>query len=181
VQRFPDRFVGLTLVNLNRGREGVLAELERGRAMGLRGVKLIAHYQGQPDDHPLVEAACRWADERGQIILNHSWGSLEHLQRMLRACPSACLITGHTRTDVGDLVRRHSNLFVCGMPLHQSRDTEEAVAKLGADRILFGSDLTDLPIPWVLGPVLFARIPGEQKRLILGGNLQRILERYSKV
>jgi hypothetical protein len=30
-----------------------------------------------------------------------------------------------------------------------------------------------------LGPILVARIPAEQKRLILGENLKRILARYS--
>jgi predicted TIM-barrel fold metal-dependent hydrolase len=53
------------------------------------------------------------------------------------------------------------------------------VEKIGAERLLFGSDLQDLPIAWGLGPILFSRLPVESKRLILGGNLRRILEQYS--
>ncbi len=53
------------------------------------------------------------------------------------------------------------------------------MAAIGADRLMFGSDLQDLPIAWGLGPILFARIPPEQKRLILGENLQRVLREYS--
>ncbi|NLW50640.1 MAG: hypothetical protein GXY85_07310, partial [Candidatus Brocadiaceae bacterium] len=45
--------------------------------------------------------------------------------------------------------------------------------------LLFGSDLQDLPIAWGLGPILFARLPVEQKRMILGGNLRRLLTEYS--
>ena len=50
----------------------------------------------------------------------------------------------------------------------------------GADRLMFGSDLQDLPIPWGLGPILFARLSPEEKRLVLGGNLERVLSEYSR-
>jgi len=53
------------------------------------------------------------------------------------------------------------------------------VQTVGADRFLFGSDLSDLPISWGIGPVLTARIPEAQKRKILGGNLKELLQRYS--
>ena len=48
-----------------------------------------------------------------------------------------------------------------------------------ARRLVFGSDLEDLPIAWGLGPILFARLSPDEKRMILGDNLKRILERYS--
>ena len=50
---------------------------------------------------------------------------------------------------------------------------------IGADRLLFGSDLQDLPIAWGLGPILLARLSRQDKQLVLGENLRRILERYS--
>jgi predicted TIM-barrel fold metal-dependent hydrolase len=56
---------------------------------------------------------------------------------------------------------------------------ERVVAAIGADRFMFGSDLTDLPIAWGFGPILFAHITEEEKRLILGENLQKILQQYS--
>jgi predicted TIM-barrel fold metal-dependent hydrolase len=48
----------------------------------------------------------------------------------------------------------------------------------GADRLLFGSDLTDLPIGWGIGQIAYARIPEADKRLILGGNLRRLMDEY---
>jgi len=59
------------------------------------------------------------------------------------------------------------------------RSCEEVVGAIGADRLLFGSDLEDLPIAWGLGPILFSRLSPDEKRKILGGNLERILARYS--
>jgi len=176
---YPDRFVGFTLLNPHRGRDEMLRELERGAALGLRGIKLIPYYQGYPEEGPLIEVACRWAHERRQIILNHQWGSPEWVEHLVSTYPEACFITGHANTAYTDSMERHANLFVCSCPLLGPRACEEVVQAIGADRLLFGSDLLDLPIAWGLGPILFSRIAVEDKRRILGGNLQRILARYS--
>jgi predicted TIM-barrel fold metal-dependent hydrolase len=157
----------------------MLRELERAAAMGLRGIKLIPHYQGYPEEGPEIDVACRWAHEHKWVILNHHWGSPEQVGRLLRTYPDACYIAGHTTGAYAELMKQHDNLFVCTCPLLGPRDCEAMADLLGADRLLFGSDLQDLPIAWGLGPILFARIPESQKRLILGGNLERILSRYS--
>jgi len=179
VRRYPDRFVGFTLLNPHRGRDAMLAELERGARLGLRGIKLIPHYQGYPETGPLIDVACEWADAHGQIILDHSWGPPEQIERLVAAHPNACFITGHSTAAYADIMKRYGNLFVCSCPLLGPRSCEEMVAAIGADRLLFGSDLQDLPVAWGLGPILFARIAEADKRRILGGNLTHILERYS--
>jgi len=179
VRRHGDRFVGFTLLNPHRGREAMLRELDRGAKLGLRGIKLIPHYQCYPNDGPLIDVACQWAHERRQIILNHGWGPAANLERLVTTYPDACYVTGHTTTAYADLMRRVRNLYVCSCPLLGPRECERVAAAIGAERLLFGSDLLDLPIAWGLGPILFARIPVEQKRMILGGNLEGILHRYS--
>jgi predicted TIM-barrel fold metal-dependent hydrolase len=178
-RRHPDMFVGFTMLNPHRGREAMRRELERGAKLGLRGVKLIPHYQGYPETGPLIDVACQWAHERKQVILNHSWGPPEQMERLVRTYPNACFFTGHATTAYADLMKRHKNLFVCSCPLLGPRACEGVVAAIGADRLMFGSDLQDLPIAWGLGPILFARIPPDQKRLILGENLRRVLKEYS--
>ena len=179
VAKHPDRFVGFTLVNPHRGRDAILRELERGAKLGLRGIKLIPYYQGYPDDGPLIDVPCQWAHERKQIILNHSWGPPAQVERLVRTYPDACFFTGHMTLAYADIMKRYKNLYVCSCPLIPPRACEQAVAAFGADRLLFGSDLQDLPIAWGLGPILFSRLPVDSKRMILGGNLNRILERYS--
>ncbi|MCD6416847.1 MAG: amidohydrolase family protein [Planctomycetes bacterium] len=179
VRRYPSRFVGFTLLNPHRGREGMLDELERCAALGLRGIKLIPYYQEYPDDGPMLEVAARWAHEHRQIVLNHHWGPPEHLERLLARYPDACFINGHTTLGYADLMQRYPNLYICSCALVPPHACEDMVARIGADRLLFGSDMEDLPIAWGLGPILFARLPVEQKRMILGGNLLRLLERYS--
>lgn len=158
----------------------MLRELERGHAMGLRGVKLIPYYQGYPEEGPNIDVACQWADEHGQFILNHHWGSPEQVERLVRTYPNACFIAGHTTTAYSEIMKRYENLYVCSCPLIGPRTCVEVVEAIGADRFLFGSDLEDLPIAWGLGPILFAHISPEEKRLILGENLRRLLDRYSR-
>jgi predicted TIM-barrel fold metal-dependent hydrolase len=179
VRRYPERFVGFTLLNPHRGRAAMRRELERGARRGLRGIKLIPHYQMYPEQGERIEEACQWAHERRQIILNHYWGPAAHLEKLITRYPNACYLTGHSTTEYADLMRRHANLYVCSCPLIGARSCEDVVAAIGADRLLFGSDLQDLPIAWGLGPILLAQIPPAQKRLILGGNLRRILKQYS--
>ena len=60
------------------------------------------------------------------------------------------------------------------------RDLDQVAERLGAGRVLCGTDLLDLPISWSLAPTLFARLRLADKRLILGGNLARILAQYSR-
>lgn len=179
VRRYPERFIGFTLANPHRGRDGMLRELERGAKMGLRGIKLIPWYQMYPEDGDLIDVPCQWAHEHKQIILNHGWGTPEHMERLVSTYTNACFFTGHTTLAYAEIMKKHAHLYVCSCPLHKARECERVVQTIGADRLLFGSDLQDLPIAWGLGPILFARIPPEQKQLILGGNLRRILNRYS--
>jgi predicted TIM-barrel fold metal-dependent hydrolase len=127
----------------------------------------------------MVEVACRWAHDRKQIILNHNWGSAAHLERLLAAYPDACFLAGHMTLAYVELLKRYKNLYICSCPLIGPRACEHAVAALGADRLLFGSDLQDLPVAWGMGPILLSRLSVEDKRMILGGNLNRILKQYS--
>jgi hypothetical protein len=177
VQQHPERFVGFTLVNPNRGERLMRQELERGRDLGLRGVKLICDYQGYPTEGPLVDVACQFADEHGLLILNHNWGSPEQISRLCRTYPNACFIAGHTTTAYGEVAKEFGNLYICTCPCIDWSYPERLVEMYGADRVLFGSDLTDLPIGWGLGQIMYARIPESDKRLILGENLKALLGR----
>jgi hypothetical protein len=144
----------------------------------MKGIKLICHYHGYPTEGPLVDVACRFAHDHGQFILNHHWGSAQQIERLCRTYPDACFFTGHSTPDYAEVVRQVDNLYICTCPFHAWGQTEEYVALYGADRLLFGSDLTDLPIGWGLAPILYARIPEADKLKTMGGNLKALMERY---
>jgi predicted TIM-barrel fold metal-dependent hydrolase len=179
IRQFPDRFVGFTLLNLHRGPDFMRKELERCAKLGMRGIKLIPSYQGYPEEGPNIDVACQWAHDHQQLILNHWWGGAQQVRRLVGAFPDACFFTGHTTPLYAEVMKDHQNLFVCSCPVLEPRIVETVVSTVGADRFLFGSDLTDLPISWGIGPILMSRIPEPDKRKILGDNLKGLLMRYS--
>ena len=78
--------------------------------------------------------------------------------------------------DYCAVVNRHPNVYVCTcLPINRP-DLVTAVRKLDPDKILFGSDVPDLPLPTGFGPNLYARIADDLKRQIMGLNAQRLLE-----
>ncbi len=99
VQRYPDRFVGFSVANPRHGERLLLAELERGLTLGLRGVKLAPSFQQYPLEGPLIDVACRFAHDHHQFVLNHYWGSAAHLRRLCQTYPQACFFTGHTSLE----------------------------------------------------------------------------------
>jgi predicted TIM-barrel fold metal-dependent hydrolase len=70
-----------------------------------------------------------------------------------------------------------SNTFldITGSQSHRTI-IERAVARLGAHRVLFGSDMPYLEAAMVLGRLLSARISDEDREKILRGNFARLLE-----
>ncbi|MAE19263.1 hypothetical protein CMK12_10115 [Candidatus Poribacteria bacterium] len=180
VKQYPDRFIGFTLLNLNHGEAIVRKEMERGLEMGMRGIKLINAYHGYPEEDPLVDVACEFADKHGQFVLHHGWGSPAQIARLCETYPNACFFTGHATSAYGEVTRRFDNLFICTCPLLGWEEAERLVEIYGADRILFGSDLTDLPIGWGMAQIIYAKISESDKRKILGENLKALQRKIEK-
>ena len=173
-RRYPDRFVGFVFPGPRRPVGHFCAEIERGLAAGLRGIKLYTY------DESLLEAACRIAHRERLIVLNHDWGPQAHVLALARRYPNACFIQGHTSMRYVDVARQVDNFYICTCPLIAFGDVERYVEAYGAERMLFGSDISDLPVQWGLGPVLYGRIGEAEKRAVLGGNLRRLLETHSR-
>lgn len=178
LKQYPDRFIGFTLVNPNHGERLLREEMERGLKMGMQGIKLISAYHGYPTEGPLIDVACEFAHKHGQFILNHHWGSAEQIERLCKTYKNACFFTGHSNAAYGDVTKKVDNLFICSCPFLSFGQTERFVKVYGADRIVFGSDLTDLPIGWGLAPIIYARIPEADKRKILEENLKTLIKKY---
>src|SRR5258708_39464938 len=93
--------------------------------------------------------------------------------------PGAALICGHPGGDWEQgvrAVRAHRNVsadLAGGDPV--AGVTEMAVRELGADRVIYGSDVPGRSFASQLAKVLGADVPDEAKELILAGNLKRLL------
>jgi hypothetical protein len=186
IKRAPGRTFGLVYLNPNH-LEASLAEFDRCVRDGpMIGVKLwIAKHCNAPELDPIVERAAK----HQAIVFQHTYlknqGNLpgestpEELAALARRHLNAKIILGHTGADWERGVRTVRDLKHVTADLAGSDPTagftEMAVRELGAERVLYGSDVGGRSFASQLAKVLGANIPESAKAAILGGNLRRLL------
>jgi predicted TIM-barrel fold metal-dependent hydrolase len=181
------RAFGFVYVNPKFVKES-LAEIDRCIRDGpMVGIKLwVALRANNPELGPIIERAT----ELKAVVFQHTWlkvaGNLPgestpmDLAALAARHPRAAIICGHTGGDWEQgirAVRAQKHLAVdLGGGDPTAGITEMAVRELGAERVIYGSDAGGRSFASQLAKVLGADIPDEAKRLILGGNLRRLLE-----
>jgi predicted TIM-barrel fold metal-dependent hydrolase len=129
------------------------------------------------------------ATELNAVIYQHTWlkthGNLEgestpmDLAELAARHPNARLICGHTggNWEVGiRAIRDHKNVSIdLGGSDPTAGFVEMAVRELGADRVLYGSDIGGRSFSSQLAKVVGAQVTERQKEQILGENLRRLL------
>jgi predicted TIM-barrel fold metal-dependent hydrolase len=183
---FRDRLLPYAAVDPNRGEREIEEELARCIAAGIRGIKLHTSLADHPFDGPGYAPALAFADAHRLPLISHGAGSPETLRRVAQAHPNAHLIVAHagaggsTARDldggVYQVAREEPNVYL---------DTTSSVGRfgifaavvraVGAGKLVYGSDMPWMCASHQVGRVLYAPIPAEDKRLILGGNMARLL------
>lgn len=190
--RFPGRILGYCYVNPGFQREA-LAEIRHCvEERGFVGIKLYNEYVcNEPVVFPIVELAI----ELGVPILQHA-GHLHyflteqprisdggHLADLARRYPEAMLICAHV-CGGGDwewtiyAVRNAPNVFLdtSGSVIDEGA-IEMAAKELGAERLLFGCDMS---MTAGVGKIRGARLHPKDREAILGRNMETILERRGR-
>jgi predicted TIM-barrel fold metal-dependent hydrolase len=186
LSHWHDRAFGFVYVN-PRHVEASLAEIDRCVRDGpMVGIKLwVARRADAPELDPIVKRAT----DLKAVVFQHTWikvtGNLPgestpmELATLAARHPGAALICGHTGGDWEQgvrAVRAHRNVsadLAGGDPA--AGITEMAVRELGAERVIYGSDVPGRSFASQLAKVLGADVPDEAKELILAGNLKRLL------
>lgn len=148
------------------------------------GVKIHPDYTGQPADHGgNVRILEHVADGyKGTRVLIHTWGEegVRAVAKMTGQFPELTFIWGHMggTTDWSMAAQwigkfRNGYLEICSSTPEQGK-IQKAVATAGAEKILFGSDMTLLNPAFSIGMVMDAPIPEVAKRCILHDNAQRV-------
>lgn len=152
------------------------------------GFKLLNDYWRIPVTDPRFEAVWKHADRHRLPILLHTWegpfNSPALLKNIAPAHPNAIFVLGHSgggdpgRREAEALALANPNVYLewCGSFLC-SIPWEETIARVGASRVLFGSDAVVHSYAWELGRLLSQDIPDQTLRPILGDNMRAILAR----
>jgi len=175
-QAFPGRIFGYIAVNPNYPAQEMREELERRWTTGcFVGIKFHADMHKYPSDGARYAPAWEFAHEHDLPLLSHD--SVGHLAGPAERYTGAKVLIAHAISSLdmleaaAELASRRPNVYldICGSPLVFGA-LEMAVEKVGAGRVLFGTDLPFIdPRPQV-GRVAFAKIAETDKLRILGEN-----------
>jgi len=175
-RRMPERIIPFAHFNPNDDAEAILAELERVYAAGVRCIKLLNAYQNYPGDGPNLMALYRFADTHNMLILDHSW-TRQEITRIASEFPGTDLIFGHYGRWQDEILAEHPNVYANIWGLGSLGFLERGVRHVGPEKFLYGSDAFMNPISVGIGLVVYADIPDEHKRLILGRTQARLLDK----
>lgn len=191
VARYPDRILGYAAITSPRYGQEALEELERCvETYGMRGLKIYSRPRMAADPqvivsicepcmYPIVEKAAAY----GLPILAHA--TPEECETLAQAVPESKIIMAHmgnTAIAHGNWHRaivaaqRYGNIYLetCSSTIDMGH-VEAAVEAIGAERVIFGTDMPFLNPHVQLARITGAEINPEAKELILGGNMVRLL------
>jgi len=183
VRRFPGRFLGYAVANPNRPEE-IQAELDRCcHDLAMRAIKVHADFQGYPIDGEGYRRMYEYSQANGGLpVLGHGL-SAAATARLAADYPSVPFIVAHSGggyqgrflDDIIGLAIRADNVYLdlCSS-LAYFGALEVLVRQVGAEKLLFGSDLSYQQMTHAIGRILFARISDADKELILGLNAARL-------
>ena len=181
----PDRFRCYAVFHPGGDVERLRVQLDHPLCLGL---KLHPSMHGVPADDSAYRPAFELAVRAGKPLLTHSWENsatnpVQHLshparfEAHLRACPGARLVLGHaggrptTAPTVIDLCTRYLGVCVdLSGDYFDSGLVEMLCARIGPDRVLFGSDMNWIDPRCLLGAVLGSRLSDAEVLGCLRGN-----------
>ena len=184
VRAEPGRFWGLAAVNPWLGEEATF-ELRRCLDAGLSGLKIHSHLQGfvlsDPVVHPLVEV-CR---EYGVPLYAHTGTPITaepfQLAELARTFPDVTMVMGHMGYtdfwyDAVPAALQSENVYL-ETSLIDVMNIKNAIDKVGAARILFGSDYPESDLSLELEKIAMVETSEDARRAIVGGNAHRVWAR----
>jgi len=184
IRCYPGRFMGYGVVNPNYP-DDIEREISRCLDdLGLFAVKLHPTYHGMPPDAPAYHRVYTSMQVRRGVILSHTFGDPGTLERLAAGYPDVTFIEAHTAATYTPRVAEsyavvmaaRSNIYLdmCLSRVYYG-DLKRWVDAVGADRLLFGTDVPFNDNAHQIGRVTHAAISEADKRAILGGNMMRIV------
>ena len=152
VKKHPGRFAGLVWVDPKRGVEAAEDAEKAIREWGFKGVKMHPLIDSFLPDDELINPVIEVARKLQVPVLFHCghppWSLPWHFGNLADRFPDVKIILGHMGhghivyiNGSIEMALKHENLYLetSGMPMHSK--VKEAVEKIGAERVLYGSDM----------------------------------------
>ncbi|GAA5207100.1 amidohydrolase family protein [Microbacterium kyungheense] len=191
LRRHPERLRGYCYVNPRYGR-ATMDDLRRNvEEEGMIGIKL---WIATLADDPLCDPILEYAAQHRLIVLAHAWrktvggfpyeSTADHIARAAARHPDVRFLMAHLGgqpESAVDMVQPHPNVMVdTSGTIIGAGEVALAVDRLGADRVVFGSDLHHVDLVETVGKVLGAGLDAEDERLVFGENIERWLAEVAR-
>jgi predicted TIM-barrel fold metal-dependent hydrolase len=184
VSRFPDRLIGFARLNPNYRQEAEAALRRAVAELGFLGVKLhptstLAHPAGEP-----TVALMRLAGTLGVPVLFHCgddpYTTPQAIAAGARQAPDTAVVLGHMGgyfhvDDAIAMAERQANLYLETSAMPYPGKIAEAVERVGAERVVFGSDGPGCNPALEVEKIRILGLDAGAEGLVLGGNAARIL------
>lgn len=184
---FPGEISGFCYLNPTLGERAVRQEMERCAARGFRGVKLeIANNARDACMRPVMKAA----EEHGLVVLQHAWSMTKIRQRRYHTDPEDAALLARRFPQVRVIMAHLTGCGVRGVLAVKSCDNlvvdtsgaapeegivEYAVAHLGADRVVYGSDAPIRDFGVAIARITGSQLDAHIQRKILFENARALL------
>jgi len=195
VRRYPDRLIGLAVVNPTAGQEAV-REMERCARGGLRGLgELMPDGQGyELDDLAMMRPIMEAAQALGWIVMTHANEQVGHayagkgrtgpevVLRLAGAFPEAKILCAHwgggllfyeLMPEVRDVLRNVCYDTAASPFLYDNRIFRVAM-EIAPEKVLFGTDYPLLRARRYIKSIRKAGLSPEAERALMGGNAAKM-------
>lgn len=181
--RFPGRLVPFVRVNPNYERD-MPTLLDRAVTLGVKGVKL---HPTTTLAHPAGEATVALLRRCGDLdlpVLFHCgddpYTTPQAIALAAEAAPECAIVLGHMGgylhvEDAIEEADRHPNLYLETSAMPYPEHITTAVRRVGAERVMFGSDGPGCNPALELDKVRQLGLAPADEQLVLGGNALRLL------
>ena len=181
VRQRPDRFDGFAFVNAERDRGRVRSLVhEAVTQLGFCGIKVHRH------DAPITREICEVARRQRLPVLYDVSGDVAPIELFATQYPDVAFVIPHlgsfaddwkAQLQLIDMLERHPNVFTDSAGVRRFDLLEQAVARAGAGKLLFGSDG-----PWLHPGLELAKIDAlglapVDRRRVLAGNFLALTHR----
>lgn len=185
VRRYPERFRAYWAVNPNYPEQikHDLSDYENYKEFV--GFKFLADYHRYQITGPNYQPVLEYANERGFIILVHTWGRSEfdspsHLEKIAERYPNAKFLMGHSGygewNRAVSVAAEHDNIYLELTAAYAVNGyIEKMVSEAGSEKVLFGTDLPWFDPHYGIGCVLFSKITDLDRHNILHRNAEKLL------
>jgi len=181
--KYPDRIIGAARLNPHYGIEAI-DDFERSiKEYNLKALKLHPICEFIYPNHRFLPPLFELASEHGIPIMFHTGNGVRThsavFMDLAKNFPKVNIILYHLGGfGAAKVVKERPNMYLTTSGRNAQIDRLRAVKELGAERVLYGSDMPFAhPVPDILSITLIpkSKLSDEEKALILGGNLARLL------